>query len=395
MNGSKFYLLFIICLWASFGAAQKSFQKGVVIDSIPIGQNGQESFALYLPTTFEAHTQSSIIFIFEPAARSKIGIKPFIDASEKYGHILVCSNNSKNGPYEQNFGIANRLFDHVFSNFSIKADEMYLTGFSGGSRLASSIATLTDRFAGVIACGAGFSSGAGHRPSFQDFDYVGLCGDEDFNFREMYENQNYLDIMNFDQTLITFSGGHRWPDSENIVRACDWLFVQHEKKKVSPDKTRLNTLFEEEKARVSGLSNQNMLLKAQAYQRIILLFSGLFEVKDLEKEYQNITGSKTYKNASKLQNAILKQEGALVSRFIKRWQADLMSPTNANYAWWEKEFDKLTQKNASEENQKMVHRVTSNIGALTYERLYGDTNNAPQKEYLQNLLSILPKIKAE
>ena len=72
-----------------------------------------------------------------------------------------------------------------------------------------------------------------------------------------------------------------------------------------------------------------------------------------------------------------------------------MNPTNANYAWWEKEFDKLIQKNASEENQKMVHRITSNIGALTYDRLYGDTNNAPQKEYLQNLLSILPKIKAE
>jgi len=272
---------------------------------------------------------------------------------------------------------------------------MYLTGFSGGSRLASSIATLTDRFAGVIACGAGFSSGAGHRPSFQNFDYVGLCGDEDFNFREMYENQNYLDIMNFDQTLFTFSGGHRWPDNDNIVRACDWLFVQHEKKKVSPDTTRLNTLFEEEKARVSGLSNQNILLKAHAYQRLVLLFGSVFDVQNLEKEYEKIINSKEYKTASKLQNTILKQEGALVSRFVKRWQADLMNPTNANYSWWEKEFDKLTQKNASDENQKMVHRITSNIGALSYERLYGDTNNAPQKEYLQNLLSILPKIKAE
>ncbi|MEM8763030.1 MAG: hypothetical protein AAGD88_04410 [Bacteroidota bacterium] len=390
MGGLKPIVAVALFLWVSFGIAQKSFPKGVVIDSVPIAQNAKESFTLYLPSSFEPNNPSSIIFIFDPAARSKIGIRPFIKASEKYGHILVCSKNSKNGPHEQNFGIANRLFSHVFSNFSIKADEMYLAGFSGGSRLASSIATLTDRFAGVIACGAGFSGGAGHRPSFQDFDYVGLCGDEDFNFREMFENQNYLDIMNFDQTLLTFSGGHGWPASDDIIRACDWLFVQFEKKKDSPDKAMLNTLFEEEKIRISDLNN-NILLKAQAYERVILLFRSVFDVQKLEQEYEKITHSKEYKNASKLQNTILKQEGALISRFVKRWQVDLMNPTNANYAWWEKEFDKLTQKRGSEDTRKMVRRIVSNIGALTYERFYGDTNTPPQEEYLQNLLSLLPK----
>ncbi|MEL6303622.1 MAG: hypothetical protein AAFQ20_02420 [Bacteroidota bacterium] len=395
MSDLKPFVALAFYVWVSFGLAQSSFQKGRIIDSIAIAKKTGDSFALYLPTTFDSNTPSSIIFIFEPAARSTIGIKPFISASEKYGHILVCSNNSKNGPHEQNFEIANRLFDHVFSSFSIKADEMYLAGFSGGSRLASAIASLTDRFAGVIACGAGFSGGAGHRPSFQDFDYVGLCGDEDFNFREMYENQNYLDIMNFDQTLFTFSGGHRWPDSEDIIRACDWLFSQHEKKKDSPNNTKLNGLFEEEKIRISALTNRNILLKAQTYQRVILLFGSVFDVQDLEQQYEKVTNSKEYKNASKLQNTLLKKEGAIISRLVKQWQTDLMSPAKASYAWWEKEFDKLLQKNASEGTKKMVRRIISNIGALTYERLYGDINTEPQKEYLENLLSLLPKARAE
>ena len=98
---------------------QKKLEKGVIIDSIQVHKNKNETFALYLPSLFSEDKINSVNFVFDPSAKGKLGIKPFIKASEKYGFIIVCSNNSKNGPYDQNFNIFNNLFSHIISNFKV------------------------------------------------------------------------------------------------------------------------------------------------------------------------------------------------------------------------------------------------------------------------------------
>ena len=104
--------------------------KGKIIDSVYIKNNFKESYALYVPNNYTTTELSPIVFIFEPAARGKIGITPFIKAAEKYGYILICSNNSKNGPFEQNFEITNRLFEKVFADFAVNPKRIYTAGFS-------------------------------------------------------------------------------------------------------------------------------------------------------------------------------------------------------------------------------------------------------------------------
>ena len=68
---------------------------------------------------------------------------------------------------------------------------MCLSGFSGGSRLACAIASLTDQFTGVIACGTGFPQIPEYIPSFQKYAYVGLCGNRDFNYSKMIKNKTF------------------------------------------------------------------------------------------------------------------------------------------------------------------------------------------------------------
>ena len=115
-------LLFLFVSSYSFSQT-KGYNKGKIIDSILVKGTENESFQLYLPKTYNSTKNSAIIFIYEPAARGSIGIKPFIPAAEKYNYILVCSNNSKNGPYDDNFGIANRLFDYVFARIKTETIE--------------------------------------------------------------------------------------------------------------------------------------------------------------------------------------------------------------------------------------------------------------------------------
>ena len=107
------FLLFVV-LGSSALYAQN--EKGMIIDSIAVSKATNETFALYLPKSFMENEPQPIVFIYEPLGRGAVGIQPFIPASEKYGLILVCSNNSKNGPYDRNFTISNNLFKQTLLN---------------------------------------------------------------------------------------------------------------------------------------------------------------------------------------------------------------------------------------------------------------------------------------
>ncbi|WP_190810371.1 hypothetical protein [Flagellimonas sp. S3867] len=363
----------ILCLFLIIGGilhGQNSVKKGKVQDSVLVSGTTDQTFALYLPESYNQNQLNSIVFIFEPAGRGVIGVRPFISASEKYGHVLVCSNNAKNGPYERNFDIANKLFNHIFSNFNIKESEMYLSGFSGGSRLASSIASLTNKFAGVIGCGAGFSYSHEQMPAAHQYSYVGLCGDRDMNYREMLENKDYLKLIKFNSTLITYDGEHRWPPPEQILRAFEWLQLQKLKKEDSATDKILHqyhadhTLFRQFK------KNQTLLFASEQSERMLQDYKGFIEIDSLVKQHKQLQKSRAYKKQVASLDAALKTEVKLASKLQSQLSEDFAHPHKVNFSWWQKEFSKLDalRKNEDQEVQKMAFRVKFDLFARIYSR---------------------------
>jgi len=189
MRLSALFTLFFIALCFP---QEVMFKRGEIIDSIPVVGTTNNTFALYLPKKYDPFEPSVVIFIFNPGARGKTGIKPFLASAEKHNYILVCSNNAKNGPYETNFKIANHLFSYIFSIFNINERRIYVSGFSSGARLATAIAVSSESIQGVVGCGAGFG-GLPYVPTPQSkFSYVGLVGDRDMNYQEMIEIKTWL-----------------------------------------------------------------------------------------------------------------------------------------------------------------------------------------------------------
>ena len=190
--------LLIICLGLSLQllSQDQAVLKGKIVDSLPIPSNTAESYALYLPTDHNFQKASPVVFIFDPAGRGVAGIKPFVKASEKYGLILVCSNDSRNTAYGENFDIAERWINEVLSRYKIDQKEIYAAGFSGGSRLASTIGVLSGLFKGVIGCGAAFSANPAQAPYAKDhFNFVGIIGDLDMNYQEMFRAKDWLNRL--------------------------------------------------------------------------------------------------------------------------------------------------------------------------------------------------------
>ena len=120
---------------------------------------------------------------FHPGGRGRAIVETYQAAAEQYGYIVAGSNNSRNGPWAVSIAAVRAMSGDLASRFSIDAARVYLTGHSGGARVAMEVAMTSGSIAGVIASSAGF---ADSRPRASvPFAVFGTAGTEDFNYIEM------------------------------------------------------------------------------------------------------------------------------------------------------------------------------------------------------------------
>jgi len=329
-----------------------------------------ETFSLYLPNQFNANKLSSIVFIFDPVARGKVGIHPFIKAAEEYGYILVCSNNSRNGPFEKNFEIANRLFEKIFSDFAINPKRVYTAGFSGGARLASTIAIMTEQIQGVIACGAGFSSYQIGFPDAIHFSYVAIVGDQDMNLLEMYKTKDYITKLKVSNELFVYEMNHKWPSQEQILPTFDWLQLEAYKKGIVPlTDTKIKTIYRNYYRKAKNLEADHKLIYAvDEYKRIIKTFGKYFKLDSIHANLNNLNNNNILKKEKKQLKSIFLKEANLTKMFAERFKNDI-TKKNINFKWWKSEINKLKkeEKTARPNKKKMLYRLLYKVFALAIE----------------------------
>ncbi|QLG45377.1 hypothetical protein [Costertonia aggregata] len=395
MKGLHFILALFIF---SVSRGQIEYAKSVILDSIPISNNTSETFALYLPAKYEINKPSPVVFIFDPSARGKAGLISFLKASEKYGYILIGSNTTKNGPYDKNIEVAVRLFDHVFSNFKVDSQQVFLSGFSGGSRLASRIALLSDDITGVVACGAGFPNDVGFMPRTSKFLYAGICGNRDMNYSEMMNLHPFLKSIGQPYTIFTYDGDHTWPPSEEIVKAFDWLTVQlHKKGKIPLTPEGLKEYYGKEyTTAIKAKNDTNVLQSVEDFERIQSTYKDLYETDSIQELLTKIKKNKLYKATLNSLEKALEAEKALTQKYVDRISSDLDELNENNLKWWAKELEKLKKKyfSGDEEIQKMIHRLRFKVFAYLYSRANTSLATEVNKAQLRYSRKIIELLKA-
>jgi hypothetical protein len=194
---------------------------GQVIDDVPCARDPLQRYALFLPSNYTGRRAWPLLLAFHPAARGRAMVETYRDAAEKYGYIVAGSNNSRNGPWEPSLASVQAMSDDLARRFSIDADRLYLTGHSGGARVALQVAIGTRTIAGVIASSAGYPDGK-IRKSLP-FVIFGTAGTEDFNYLEMRRLDRALTTPH---RLAIFPGGHALPPDEVVLEAIEWLELQ-------------------------------------------------------------------------------------------------------------------------------------------------------------------------
>lgn len=286
---------------ASIHASEEPLAKGVVIPRVVCIGDSEQSYALYLPSNYTPERKWPVVYAFDPGARGSAPILLAKNAAEQFGYIVVGSNNSRNGPTKPELEAANAIWKDSHHRFSIDDRRIYFAGFSGGARLAVTIALACgDCAAGVISSGAGFP--VDQPPSTRTkFDYFATIGTSDFNYPEAVELSRKLDQLNLPHRLRRFEGSHEWAHTDVWTEALAWMNLLAMKEgRLARGPAFILQEFDSETKRAQEDEKRGDIYAAwQEYRDLARDFAGLQDVAVITKRAEELKDSPSVRDAEK------------------------------------------------------------------------------------------------
>jgi predicted esterase len=297
------------CLAAGFRsrAADESLQAGVVLPKVITLKQADQSYALYLPSNYSTAKPWPIIYAFEPGARGRVPVDLMKDAAEKYGYIVVASNNSRNGSWKLESEAAKAVFEDSHGRLSIDERRIYFAGFSGGSRVAGTLAQRCKCSAGVILAGAAFEPDA--KDVQNAFPVFSSIGSFDFNYGEMIALDEALENLKIPHFLRRLEGPHEWPPASVYEEALAWLRLQAMRSgRESRDDNFISSRLGLENKRAEELEKSEPFAAWFEYRQGAETFEGLSDVTQLRARQKSLESSKAVLDAAKHEKQEIKEQ---------------------------------------------------------------------------------------
>jgi dienelactone hydrolase len=313
-------LLAALLALASVAESREAWETGKLYPNVVCRADASQSYALYLPTSYATGKPTPVVFVFDPGGRGRIPVALMKEAAEKFGYIVIASNNSRNGPFGPQADAAEAMWRDAPARFSIAPRRVYLAGFSGGARLA---VTFTARCggcaAGVMASGAAFPARMEPK-AVPRFLYFGSVGREDFNFPEYLQIEPKLKDAGFIYHLRRFDGTHQWAPADVWIEAFEWFNLQAMK---------AGTLAEDDKfiaesylrALANAAAQKNDLEKFRAYSQAASDFEGLIEVTEAQRQAVVLQNEKEVKALARRERQQADEQRSMAALLYEQLEA--------------------------------------------------------------------------
>src|SRR5689334_5485591 len=295
-----------------------SIPRGQIVERVEALSDSSQTYALYLPSNYTAERKWPVLYAFDPGARGRVPVERFKDAAEKYGWIVLGSNNSRNGPWDVAINAWNAMQIDTHRRFAIDEERMYATGFSGGARAAVRIAIACKCLAGVMANGAGFPVDLTPSPQMH-FVFFGAAGIDDFNYPELKSLQEPLTKAGISHRVQTFEGRHEWPPVSVATAAVEWMELQAIKSGKRPrDDGFINAMWQQLLNEARTLEESKKYNEAyQLYFDMAQSFKGLRDVAEIETKVKQLGDSSEVKAAIRDEQAQIRKQ--------REWESQLNS----------------------------------------------------------------------
>jgi len=354
----------------------KPLENGKVTPAVICIKDPATSYSVYLPKSYSEQKKFPVILAFDPQGSGNIPVEKYKDLAERYGTILIGSNNSKNGqPINETENIIYSLFEEMGLRFSLDSTRIYVMGFSGGARVASLIALYRGGTRGMIGCGAGFSGS--DQPARFRFDYIGFAGNADFNMNELINLDEQLEKANFRHALVIFDGKHEWPPVEIMEYAFLWNeFCAMKDGSIDKNIYKIADFLARVRQTLQQAEDQHSLYqKKLALQLMIRFLQGLDPVDKEKKELKELLSTENYKKEEKKINTVKEKEMQEQQMFTENFFV-------RDSSWWKKKITNYELRITNGKDQQdvlMCKRIMSYLSLLAYMN-YSNASKSGAKE---------------
>jgi len=295
------------------------------------------------------------------------------EAADSEGYILAGSNNLNDSlSISKNILITSRMLRRVVSILPVQDKRVYGAGFDSGGRLVSILPTFIKGFTGVISFGAAINN-LDVLSVRNPFHFIGIVGNEDYNYPEMLSAKKVLDKLKFPNQLFVFEGGASWPKEDYISFALkDFTIAAMAKGIVEKDQDYV------ERAYRTGLGKANEFVKAEqpllAHNHLAQLRSVFQPHKTLDSinaSAKTLGKTKLYRSQKRSFSTTLFKESLIKEDYSYYLEEDVLTYNYNNLGWWKYQMDELQKYKANSTSfvRQMGMRLQAYLDALIEDNL--------------------------
>lgn len=364
----KIILLALFITSCNVFSQEMRLLKGAITENLSVNDSLNETFSMYLPTTFELSKPWPVIFVFDMDGNAKASISMLLNAAENEGYVLASSNNLNDTlSITQNVLVANRMFNAVVNTIPVAKNRTYTAGFGNGARFASILPTFVKEVEGVISIGASVGN-SDILNSKQSFQFIGIVNRSDYNFTDMLQVRKILDKLKFPNQLLAFDGERVLPDTSTIASAMRMLTLSGMAKgNVVRDEKFISDSYDQLMLDANSFaSNNKPILAAYLLSDIERLFSPLIDLDTLKTTQKYLRRSSSYKQANRVQNGYFLKESFTKEDYSYYLEEDILSYNYANLGWWNYQMGELEKLDKSTvlNDRQMSSRLRGYVNAL-------------------------------
>ena len=267
-----------------------------IVDGIACAADPSITYAYYLPSRYSTDQRWPVVFVFDPRKRGVIAAEFFRDAAERYGWIIVSSNNTESdADAKSSVHAIQTMLPDAQKRFSVDNRRIYLAGFSGTAIIAWAVAEVTKGVAGLIGCSGRPLPYPNYRVPFAWF---GTAGFQDFNYIETMQIDRGMAAAGSVHRMENFDGPHRWAPEDVLSRGMQWMEVLAMKAGTRPrDVAFVKAAFDSDLA--LARAEREPLAAVRNYETIVRTFDGLLPVDEPRRLAAELRASPAYARAEK------------------------------------------------------------------------------------------------
>jgi hypothetical protein len=367
-----------------------SFPIGKIIPAVACQDDASFSYALYIPQKKE--DPAPLIYFFDPHADGPLPLNKYRALADKYGFILVGSNNSKNG---NDYQKADLIWHHIFTDtkkrLPVDFQNLVVCGFSGGAKVAGFLALNHPEIKSVIANSAAMPENA----STADFpfSFTGLAGEGDMNMTDVVTFCQLLDKTKTLHRMILFDGKHEWAPQSDMRIAFLSVLLDRVRQNNKPG-LLISEYISLSKKRLTEFLDSHQWM--QADNESIRSLQILKDIPSADtawftQKHREISNSESFKKEEKSYLELFSQEQSFKSIYQQQFQ-------KGDLQYWQQTIGDLREKSKSHSMEgAMYNRLLAFLSLAFYSisNQLINSNQNPGAEYYSGLYKLADPSNSE